>query len=257
MPRKARTKSISQIYHIVIKGIDARLLFEGDPDKDRFMSTLARFKKECHFELFAYCLMDNHVHILARFADVGMADVMRKICVSYAYYYNQKNSRRGYLFQDRFHSECVEKESYLLTAMRYIHQNPIKAGMCTHANEYAWSSYNAYLTGGKYAFLVDRYLIDGMLTTESFIKFNDEQTDEVCLEAGESGGRRRLTDSEAVRVAELVTGCKTIGEFSQLNKEERDNTIRQLRKEGLGIRQISRITGWSAHVVEKNTWGRS
>ncbi len=93
--------------------------------------------------MYAYCLMGNHVHLLMRTDenDEPMGQIFRRICAQYVYWYNGKYERVGHLFQDRFRSEPIENDAYLLSVLRYIHQNPVKAGMVHDMADYPYSSY--------------------------------------------------------------------------------------------------------------------
>ena len=90
--------------------------------------------------------MTNHVHLLIKERNEDLGIVFRRIGAKYVYWYNHKYKRRGYLFQDRYKSEAVESDEYLLTVLRYIHQNPVKAGISKNVRSYPWSSYNEYIT---------------------------------------------------------------------------------------------------------------
>jgi len=129
MPRMPRKPSGSGYYHVVSRGIGKQVLFEETEDYERYLETLRRFLPENSISLIAYCLMENHVHLLVH-ADSGLERAMKQIAVSYSYYFNAKYDRVGHLFQDRYMSEPVEDERYLLAAVRYIHNNPPKAGIC-------------------------------------------------------------------------------------------------------------------------------
>jgi REP element-mobilizing transposase RayT len=145
LPRAAREKSSTGIYHIMLRGINKQDIFNDDEDRERFLETIQRYKKETGFQLYAYCLMDNHVHLIIRENDMELSKVMKRIGTSYAGYFNWKYGRSGHLFQNRYCSEAVENDSYLYMVIRYIHQNPAKAGICA-VNEYKWSSYNCYIS---------------------------------------------------------------------------------------------------------------
>ena len=108
MPRSARKLSKSGIYHIIIRGIGQQNIFEDDGDRIRFIETLKRYKTELGFEMNAYCLMRNHVHILLKDGREQIDLIMKKIVGSYAVYFNWKYDSVGHLFQDRFKSEPVE-----------------------------------------------------------------------------------------------------------------------------------------------------
>jgi len=127
--RGAREKSGSGIYHIMLRGINQQDIFEDDEDRQRFIKTLGRVKKETDIEIFAYCLMNNHIHLLIKEKNDEVSKIIKKIGTSYVYYFNWKNERSGHLFQDRYKSEVVESDEYLYTVIRYIHHNPVKAGL--------------------------------------------------------------------------------------------------------------------------------
>ena len=145
MPRNARSKSESGIYHIMLRGINRKSIFEDREDCERFLATLERYKKICGYEIFAYCLMVNHIHILLKVGDEDVDLIMKRLAGSFVFWYNNKYERVGHLFQDRFRSEPVEDDTYFLTVLRYIHQNPVKAGIVDKPEKYIWSSYNEYI----------------------------------------------------------------------------------------------------------------
>ena len=127
MPRQARKKSKSNIYHSILRGINWQIIFEDSEDYTRFIETLDRYKAVSGHKVFAYCLMSNHIHILIKEEKEEPDLIMKRIACNYVYWYNSKYYRNGHLFQDRFRSEPVETDEYFLTVLRYIHQNPIKA----------------------------------------------------------------------------------------------------------------------------------
>ena len=144
MPRTARAQSESGYYHVMLRGNERRDIFLDDEDRERYLHLLAKQVTNESIDIIAYCLMDNHLHLLIHDKGDKMASAMRSIGVSYAGYFNKKNNRIGHLFQDRFKSEAIEDDTYLFAALRYIHQNPVKAGMCSKAEEYTWSSDKYY-----------------------------------------------------------------------------------------------------------------
>lgn len=105
MPRKAREKSESGIYHIMMRGINRQKVFKDDEDCLRFIQTLQKYKEQSDYAIYAYCLMGNHVHILLKTGTEPLEQIMRRVCGSYVYWYNDKYQRIGNLFQDRFKSE--------------------------------------------------------------------------------------------------------------------------------------------------------
>ncbi|WDV48294.1 transposase [Clostridiaceae bacterium M8S5] len=124
----------------MVRGNNKARVLKNGLEKRKFLEIIKRIKKEIEFDLLAYCIMDNHVHLL-----INISIVMKKINTMYAMYYDFKYDRVGHVFQNRYKSEPVEDDSYLLNLMRYIHNNPVKAKMVEHVNEYKWSSYKEYI----------------------------------------------------------------------------------------------------------------
>ena len=150
------------------------------------------------------------------------------------------------MFQDRFKSEPVEDDAYLLTVVRYIHQNPLKAGLCKNIDGYKYSSYNEYT---EIANIVDTDFCFGIINKEQFVDFHKEENEDVCLELEENNFR--MTDDEARGIMHKVSKCKTISEFQNLPISKKEKYLKMLRIQGLSIRQISRLTGISFNIVRK------
>ena len=247
MPRQARRKSESGIYHIMLRGINQQQIFEDEEDNLKFLETLLKYKEQCRYEIYAYCLMGNHAHILLKEGKEDLTLVLKRIAGSYVYWYNRKYHRSGHLFQDRFKSEPVEDEAYFLTVIRYIHQNPIKAGMCKKIDEYKFSSYNEYINN---ATLIDTEFCLAIIDKEQFIEFNNEFNNSICLDISDSDFR--LTDDEALKIIWQTCGCKSVSDFQKFDKVKRNCYIEKIHQQGLSIRQISRLTGLSRKIVENN-----
>ena len=247
MPRQARRKSESGIYHIMLRGINQQKIFVDEEDSLRFLETLLKYKEQCGYEIYAYCLMGNHVHILLKEGKENLTLVLKRISGSYVYWYNWKYHRSGHLFQDRFKSEPVEDDAYFLTVIRYIHQNPVKAGICRNIDEYKFSSYNEYINN---ATLVDTDFCLSIIDKEQFVEFNNESNDEVCLDISDNDFR--LTDDEALKIILKTCRCKSVSDFQKFDKVKRNHYIGKFYQKGLSIRQISRLTGLSRKVVENN-----
>jgi len=252
MPRAARLKSKSGIYHIILRGINRQIIFQDDEDKEKFIRTLGKYKEKCGYEIYAYCLMSNHVHILLKENHETLAQIMKRISSSYVYWYNWKYKRCGHLFQERFKSEPVEDESYFLTVVRYIHQNPLKADLIESLDEYKWSSYHEYT---KECRIVDRGLGLELISqnspnkTEAFIRYNLETNNDTCLEIEEKSSR--ISDEELSAIVKNRYGIDPVR--IQNEKEQTQNWIlKELKKnEGVSLRQISRITGFTVHRIFK------
>ena len=230
----------------MLRGINKQVIFEDEEDNFKFLETLKKYKAISGYKIFAYCLMSNHVHLLLKVEKEDIDLIIKRIASSYVYWYNWKYKRNGHLFQDRFKSEPVENDSYFLTVVRYIHQNPLKAGVCKSIDGYNFSSYNEYV---KKADLVDTDFCLGIIDKEQFLDFNNEYNEDVCLEIEKDNFR--LTDDEAREIIFKISKCRTITQFQNLNIDKRDKCLKLLRVNGLSIRQISRLTGIGFNVVRK------
>jgi len=142
MPRISRARSESGYYHIMIRGNNKKNIFKYEEDKEKLIEIIEKNITEDKWKLRAYCIMDNHAHLLIEENDKEVSEIMKKLNVTYAMYYNKKHKSTGHVFQVRYKSESIADDAYLLTVMRYIHQNPIKAGII---KDYKWSSYNEYI----------------------------------------------------------------------------------------------------------------
>jgi putative transposase len=149
MARQARQRCENGVYHIVMRGINRQDIFYDEDDYQRFMGTLERLKTD-KFEVYGYCLMSNHIHLLIHEKSEEIPQIMKRIGTSYAWWYNRKYQRTGHVFQGRYGSECVEDDEYLLTVIRYIHKNPVKAGMISEPEDYRWSSIQACYSEHEY-----------------------------------------------------------------------------------------------------------
>ena len=188
MPRTARKISKTGFYHIIIRGVNKTEIFVDDEDRKTFLHLLKYYSIGLNCKVYAYCLMDNHVHLLIEDKELKIGELMKNITCVYAGEFNKKYGRVGHLFQDRFKSQNIENQTYLLRLIRYIHRNPEKAGICKTEN-YRWSSYSEVIYGSK---IIDR---DFILSTYNDNKFyainefrkqmtenNDDVIDDVFIE---------------------------------------------------------------------------
>ncbi|WP_110953702.1 transposase [Anaerosinus massiliensis] len=246
MVRIARVKSDSGIYHVMIRGIDKQTILEDEEDHQKFLDILKECKVLSGYKLYGYCLMGNHIHILLKEEEENLEKIFKRIGARYVYYYNSKYKRSGHLFQDRFRSEPVEDDNYLLAVLSYIHNNPVKAGLSQTADQYRWSSYHSYFQVNDF---IDAAFILEMIDRETFIGLHQQQDEETILDVKEE--RFKMTDEEAKIVIEEISGLKNRSDFLTLSTLERNACIRNIKKCGLSIRQIARVTGWSKGIVEK------
>lgn len=146
MPRKARKYLDSAYCHIIVQGINREYIFKEDNLKNAYKSILKRNMLNTKIDILAYCIMDNHTHILMHSKSVEeISQLMHKTNTSYAKLYNKSKKRVGYVFRDRYYSQRILTEEQLLNCIVYIHNNPIKANMISKRSEYLYSSYREYL----------------------------------------------------------------------------------------------------------------
>lgn len=250
MPRTARKKSKTGIYHIMLRGVNKQRIFEDEEDCEKFLQTLEFYKAESGYKIYAYCLMGNHIHLLIKEGeDFGIA--MRRIGASFVYWYNWKYQRSGHLFEDRYKSEVIENDGYLLTALRYIHQNPIKAGMVKCVGDYEWSSYSEYVDKEKMVdvdFILNLFDANREKAIDAFKTYNNEVDNSKCIDVVES---KRLTDEEVTEIIKEKCGVVRCSEVAILDKKRRYACLELLKEYELTSRQISRLTGVCRSVVLK------
>jgi REP element-mobilizing transposase RayT len=144
--RKPRLDIPGGLYHVTVRGNYQQKIFNSDADRRCYLEFLAYYQKEFTFDCYAFCLMDNHVHLLIqRPRHKSLGEIMQRLNARYSININKKSERVGHLFQGRYHAILVQTDPYLLELTRYIHLNPVRAGLVSHPKDYQWSSCRAYL----------------------------------------------------------------------------------------------------------------
>ena len=230
----------------MLRGINQQQIFQDEEDNLKFLQIVKECKAISEFKLFAYCLMENHVHLLIKEGKEPIELIFKRIGNRFVYWYNTKYKRVGHLFQDRYRSEPVETDEYFLTVLRYIHQNPVKAGIVKSCGKYRFSSYNEYIKESK---IIDDELAKQMLTKEEFVKYHKKEETASCLEIKEI--KPRLTDEEAKRIIKEISGCENIEQFQRLTSDKQNEFIAKFRNKNISIRQISRLTGATIGIIRK------
>lgn len=144
MGRKPRVEVPGGIYHVVQRGNNREYIFERPQDKEDFLDFVKLYQQKLGFELFAYTIMDNHYHLMVQLADEPLQVIMQRLLSHYVRDYNKKHNRTGYLFEGRYLSYRILNEAHLFRLLRYIHQNPVVAMICTKSEDYPWSSDRIY-----------------------------------------------------------------------------------------------------------------
>lgn len=152
MPRRSRIDAAGAVHHVIGRGIERRRIFDDDADRIIFLSRLGRVLSETATGCLAWTLIPNHFHLLLRTGTVPVATVMRRLLTGYAQDYNRRHNRHGQLFQNRYKSILCQEDAYLLELVRYIHLNPLRAGIVTDLDQldsYAFCGHGVLL--GKHA----------------------------------------------------------------------------------------------------------
>ena len=250
MPREAQKLSKTNVYHVMLRGNEQRKVFKDDEDNQHFLENLNACKSTSGFEVYAYCLMGNHVHLLIRTNENGdpLSRIFRRLGAQYVYWYNGKYERIGHLFQDRFRSEPIEDDAYLLSVLRYIHRNPVKAGMVQDMADYPYSSYQEYLKP-KAGQLTDAAFIYGIMGRKAFAAFHKKADDLEYLDV--QPVQPKMSDEQVKRLIMAAAGCDTAEAFQNLDKTRRMEVLAELKKRNASYRQISRLTGESIGIIRK------
>ena len=225
MPRRARLDAPGILHHVMVRGIEGCPIFRDDQDREGFISRIRQRVKKTGTEILAWVLMSNHIHLLIFSGPRGISEFMRSLLTGYAIRYNLKYQRSGHLFQNRYKSIVCEEDPYLLELVRYIHLNPLRAGIVGSVDElegFPWCGHGA-LTGKR--------MNDWQETQYVLLRFGEEKRKAIrgyrrFVEEGEKQGRR----------LDLVGGglIRSLGGWSQVL------SLRDAREE---IKHDARILG--------------
>jgi len=230
----------------MIRGINKQSILSDDEDNEKFLTVLNDCKELCRFELYGYCLMSNHVHLLLKEADESIGQIVKRISSRYVLWFNRKYMRSGHLYQERYRSEAVDDDQYFVTVLRYIHQNPKASGLCESISDYKWSSYNEYITQCK---VVNIEFALSLIGKENYVGFMNESNKDSCLEY--TIVKKTLTDAE---VAEIIEAKFKVNALMVLNekREIAEYICKEVLKiEGISTRQLSRVTGIPINFIWK------
>lgn len=247
MSSQARKRSESGCFHVLLVCVGQDRPFEDDDDTRKFLLTVRDCKRLSAFTVLAYCMMPNHVHLLLKEGKEPVEQTVRRILVRYVHWYNAEHRRTGPLFRARFKSEPVEDESGLLPIMRFIHQSPIRAGLCSRLEDYQFSSWSEYTC---MPWLTDVAFTDALIGRDVLKTMHKVYGMEKYLDVP-GPTKPRLTDEQAITVMKKATGCIGPADVQRLPPGKRDQAIRKLLAQNLSQRQITRLTGTSISTVRR------
>lgn len=147
MPRFPRLTAPNLFFHIINRGIEKKPIFKERSDYLKFLEYLLRYKNKFDWIIYCYCLLPNHYHLLIQTKNNPLGVIMKSLQTAYGVYFNKKYRRVGPVFSGRYKSIICQKDEYLLQVSKYIHLNPVKAGLTRKPLMYPYTSYQEYITG--------------------------------------------------------------------------------------------------------------
>lgn len=235
MPRRARKTIASPYIHVITQGIKKEFIFYKNMYKNEYIKLLKKtMEKYKDFYLLAYCIMDNHAHLLIYVENINdLSKMMGKVNTAYGIFYNKIEDRVGYVFRNRYYSQEIMNEEHLYNTIAYIHRNPLKANMVKHMEDYKYSSYNA-IKNGK----IDKESINLLFHTERYIKiFNLIH--------------KNSNDENILEVEDVTISSEKINEIIVDFCNENKVTLKEVRRNNYLLNQIVNNIKEKYHVTNK------
>lgn len=258
MVRQLRKQSVTGIHHVMLRGINRQKIFEDSEDYRMFIHYLHKIVRPktdsgqplpAYATFYAYCLMDNHVHLLIREGSEPLSSAIKRIAAAYARYYNTKYEHYGHLFQDRFKSEPVNDETYFFTLLRYIHQNPVAAGLTKDVASYEWSSWGEYERKDTGSIICN---IKGVLSRMPLEELRDlvfELLPKSTVMLDFDNASKMRTDSDIRDYLIKTYGLCDASDILLYSRDRQKDILHSAKEYGASIRQLSRLTGISVGII--------
>lgn len=253
MARKPRLISSTGIYHVILRSVNQHIIFEEDSDYQKFLFILSDCKNKHGIDVLAYCLMSNHIHLLLHSDQNNLSSFFQSLGSRFVKWYNNKYSRSGHLFQDRYRSFAIENETYYLSVLCYIHYNPVKANACRYPSEYRFSSYNTFY-GQKNSLVNISYSYDIAGSKEYLLNYfscYDYENTSLLHHDGNPATVHFLTDEKAVSVFKELTNLASLHEIEALPKQTRNDYIKLLKDHNFTQKQIARLMDVSVTTIKR------
>lgn len=186
MARKPRIHLPGGFYHVILRGNAGQSIFLAETDFSHLEALLAEGIRRFGHRVHAYCWMPNHIHLLIQVSRIGLPAIIQNLAFRYTRWINSRQRRRGHLFQGRYQAILVDADHYLLELLRYIHLNPVRAGLVATPREYPHSSHRAYLGHGAIPWLHTDWVLGQIAATRSEARRRYRR----FIAAGLAGGRR-------------------------------------------------------------------
>ena len=240
----------------MLRGNNREAVFNTEAEKQMFLRKLAAVKAKYSFKIYAFCFMVNHVHLCVREREKGLlSKFMHELETAYVVWYNISHSRCGHLFQGRFKSKPVNDNEYFVNVIRYIHNNPVKAGRCKTAAQYSDSSYRCYYEEDPG--LIDRDEVFGIICPEEFAAFHNNEIDREDLKYLEMAETLmpRVAKEDAIEEMRLISDCMDGLQLLGLGMDKVFEIIKKFRQRGLSYRQIAEFVMRGKSTVYR--WAKS
>lgn len=263
MPRKKRVMSNTGVYHVMLRGINKQNIFIYEDDFRQMQWTLVEAQRqygpdgrllnsdEC--TIYAYCILNNHVHILLREGNKKISQIVQKIEDRFVYLYNKKYDRVGHLFQGRFRSEPVNDNEYFHTLLRYIHRNPVQAMECERPEDYLYSSWREYLPqfSNEVSVLLPRAFktVYEYFTPSDLVEWVNMNVHDNCMDM--SSERFVVTDSHAWDILSDISGEDNPQDFKCLHPDLQMEFAYEAIQSGISLRQATRLSSLTYYSIRK------
>ena len=259
MGRKPRIEYKGGVYHVIQRGNNREYIFQKKEDKIFLLGLLKQYKSVMNFHVYGFVLMDNHYHLVLKTIDESLQNIMHRINNKYSKYYNYKNKKTGHVFENRYKGILVMEDKYLLSLIRYVHQNPVKANICKKVEDYEWSSDSHYRMNKQVEivnvdFILNMFSKNRQEAIKAYREFmNIEKMDESMIfeEVEFIGDNHEGTIQKPVEPIQRksldeilmeVTKDKTI--FEEIKKGSRKRNLTQFKKEYIECSLAANYVMW-------------
>lgn len=250
MARQARTNSSTNVYHVMIRGNNKLAIFQSSSYRKMISNIFQKEAYEKNVDIYAWCIMNNHLHLVLLVDFEVLPKYMSKITSTFAQRYNYFEDRIGHVFQGRYRSQPVESDTYLMQVIRYVHNNPVKANITTNASEYKWSSYNLYLSPSvtrEKAYILSSYFHNDINIFRHYHTMDDTEDH---LDISEDMLTNRINITQVI-IQDYCDRLKIQSILDVKNNVTRREEIivKLIKKSNLSNRKIASITGFSCSMI--------
>ncbi len=255
MPRDIRKFGIKRVNHVIIRGVNKQDIFLDKQDKSKFVKEMLNTKEKYHYELYAFVIMPNHVHMVTYDKEVNLPAIMNSLQTRYVNYFNKKYERVGHLFQDRYFNKMIEDEDYLKNTIRYIHKNPEKA-FITEKENYEWSSYNKYINNDNSIVDIEKFLKildeNQEIAINKFREYHKQNEENKLSDAIEYELQTKLTDEQLIEALKEKFKIDNIQNIQQYSNKKIIELVQDIVNiPYISLNQLSRVTGINRKILRK------